>query len=134
MTSDSFAKDAIISWFRGEFAAANAMIDALCGHLAEIGGDGKEYEAAFAAIHRRRLNWIPILQMQKFYSIADVANELKAVAAAKKERAMEVAAVEESVKEVDGGEEVADVESGRSDESPKSEITDTGITRISIHE
>ncbi|WOG83717.1 hypothetical protein DCAR_0102894 [Daucus carota subsp. sativus] len=130
MTSDSFAKDAIISWFRGEFAAANAMIDALCGHLTEIGGDGKEYEAAFAAIHRRRLNWIPILQMQKFYSIADVANELKAVAAAKKERAMEVAAVEESVKEVDGGEEVADVESGRSDESPKSEITDTGSHEV----
>lgn len=131
MTSDSFAKDAIIAWFRGEFAAANAIIDALCSHLTEI-GDGKEYEAAFSAIHRRRLNWIPILQMQKFYSIADVAKELKEVAKVKKEREeeREVAVVEESGKEVDGGEEVGDVESGRSDESLKSEITDTGSHEV----
>lgn len=134
MTSDSFAKDAIIAWFRGEFAAANAIIDALCSHLTEI-GDGKEYEAAFGAIHRRRLNWIPILQMQKFYSIADVANELKEVAKVKKEREMEreereVVVVEESGKEMDGGEDVVDVESGRSDESPKSEITDTGSHEV----
>ena len=33
-----FARDAILAWFRGEFAAANAIIDALCGHLAEIDG------------------------------------------------------------------------------------------------
>ncbi|KAK9057291.1 hypothetical protein SSX86_022126 [Deinandra increscens subsp. villosa] len=79
---EAFAKDAIISWFRGEFAAANAIIDALCGHLSQFeGGKGKsEYESVFAAIHRRRLNWIPILQMQKFYSIADVSLELQKVA------------------------------------------------------
>ncbi|XP_074592879.1 uncharacterized protein LOC141848731 [Curcuma longa] len=32
---------------RGEFAAANAIIDELCGHLAQIGG-ADEYEVAFA--------------------------------------------------------------------------------------
>ncbi|KAE8693765.1 Oxidoreductase [Hibiscus syriacus] len=78
---DVLTKDTIISWFRGEFAAANAIIDALCGHLAELQGGGRsDYEAAFTAIHRRRLNWIPVLQMQKYHSIADVAEELKKVA------------------------------------------------------
>uniref|UniRef100_A0A2N9GW97 Fe2OG dioxygenase domain-containing protein n=1 Tax=Fagus sylvatica TaxID=28930 RepID=A0A2N9GW97_FAGSY len=90
MISDSFARDAILAWYRGEFAAANAIIDALCTHLAQIAGGGgsgtvaSEYEAVFAAIHRRRLNWIPVLQMQKYHSIADVAVELRRVAATKK--------------------------------------------------
>ncbi|CAJ1969185.1 unnamed protein product [Sphenostylis stenocarpa] len=74
--SDTIAKDAIIAWFRGEFAAANAIIDALCAHLAASAHD---YDALFAAIHRRRLNWIPILQMQKYHSIADVTLELRRV-------------------------------------------------------
>ncbi|KAG8477689.1 hypothetical protein CXB51_027696 [Gossypium anomalum] len=81
--SDVLAKDTIISWFRGEFAAANAIIDALCAHLAQLQGGrggGLEYETVFTAIHRRRLNWIPVLQMQKYHSIADVAEELKKVA------------------------------------------------------
>ncbi|PPD70350.1 hypothetical protein GOBAR_DD32766 [Gossypium barbadense] len=63
--SDVLAKDTIISWFRGEFAAANAIIDALCAHLAQLQGGrggGSEYEA-----------------MQKYHSIADVAEELKKV-------------------------------------------------------
>nr|GMD18572.1 RNA demethylase ALKBH10B-like [Ipomoea batatas] len=87
MVSDSFAKDAVIAWFRGEFAAANAIIDALCNHLTQLegGGGGSEYESVFAAIHHRRLNWIPILQMQKYYSIADVALELRKAAAKKAE-------------------------------------------------
>ncbi|KAJ8503898.1 hypothetical protein OPV22_004784 [Ensete ventricosum] len=75
-----YARDAMIAWFRGEFAAANAIIDELCGHLAQI-GDGEEYEAAFEAIHRRRLNWIPVLHLQKYFSIADVSAELRHVAA-----------------------------------------------------
>ncbi|RWW63890.1 hypothetical protein BHE74_00028918 [Ensete ventricosum] len=75
-----YARDAMIAWFRGEFAAANAIIDALCSHLAQIGG-AAEYEPVFAAVHRRRLNWIPVLHMQKYYSIAEVAAELRVVAA-----------------------------------------------------
>lgn len=85
--SEAFAKDAIIAWFRGEFAAANAIIDALCSHLTQLEGGAGEaaYESAFAAIHRRRLNWIPILQMQKYYSIAEVTLELKKVDEKKRE-------------------------------------------------
>ncbi|XP_042390951.1 RNA demethylase ALKBH10B-like [Zingiber officinale] len=75
-----YARDAMIAWFRSEFAAANAIIDALCSHLAQIGG-AEEYESVFAAVHRRRLNWIPVLHMQKFYSISDISAELHSVAA-----------------------------------------------------
>lgn len=74
-----YARDSMISWFQSEFAAANAIIDALCGHLAQIGSED-EYAAFFAAVHRRRLNWIPVLHMQKYYSIADVSTELGLVA------------------------------------------------------
>ncbi|KAK4482252.1 hypothetical protein RD792_009403 [Penstemon davidsonii] len=133
--NEAFAKDAIISWFRGEFAAANAIIDSLCGHLRQLEGEGAAaYESAFAAIHRRRLNWIPILQMQKYYSIADVTLELKKVAEKKSE------VVAEKVEEVTSGGCAADQlsekeknmensvvdEDGTGDESPESEITDTG--------
>ncbi|PWA59255.1 oxidoreductase, 2OG-Fe(II) oxygenase family protein [Artemisia annua] len=72
MMSEAIAKDAVVSWFRGEFAAANAIIDALCSHISQFEGGRDEYEAVFGAIHRRRMNWIPVLQMQKFFSIADM--------------------------------------------------------------
>ncbi|OWM87169.1 hypothetical protein CDL15_Pgr010201 [Punica granatum] len=85
LVTDAFAKDAIIAWYRGEFAAANAIIDALCSHLVELGAEGLEiYEAMFAAMHRRRMNWIPVLQMQKHHSIAEVLMELRRVAAARR--------------------------------------------------
>lgn len=79
--SSSCSKDAVIAWFRGEFAAANAIIDVLCNHLSELhgGGGGDVYESTFAAIHRRRLNWFPILQMQKYYPISDVVSEIRTV-------------------------------------------------------
>lgn len=84
---EAFAKDAIIAWFRGEFAAANAVIDVLCSHLQELEsiGGGADYGSVFAAIHRRRLNWVPILQMQKYYPIVDVTAELEKVAEKKRE-------------------------------------------------
>ncbi|MCD7468014.1 hypothetical protein HAX54_005799 [Datura stramonium] len=87
VVSETFAKDAILAWFRGEFAAANAIIDALCNHITQLEGGKSEYESVFAAIHRRRLNWIPILQMQKYCSIAEVTLDLRKVAERKiKER------------------------------------------------
>ncbi|XP_010524003.1 PREDICTED: uncharacterized protein LOC104802219 [Tarenaya hassleriana] len=87
LLSDAAAKDVMIAWLRGEFAAANAIIDALCGHL--IQALGSDYEAVMAAIHRRRLNWIPLLQMQTYHSIAQVTAELqKATATAKGQKAM----------------------------------------------
>lgn len=135
MLSEAFAKDAIIAWFRGEFAAANAIIDELCNHITEVqGGNKKNYEAVYAAIHRRRLNWVPVLQMQKFYPIADVKKELQEMAKKVKEEEMvkekkvnEDEMVKEKVAdEMDGGDEG----SGGSNESPKSEITDTGSQEV----
>ncbi|KAL3849830.1 hypothetical protein ACJIZ3_011712 [Penstemon smallii] len=131
--NEAFAKDAIIAWFRGEFAAANAIIDSLCGHLRQLeGGEPAAYQSAFAAIHRRRLNWIPILQMQKYYSIADVTMELKKVVEKKREEECDVDAKkvnEEEVKEKNLESSVVD-EDITADESIDSEITDTGSQEV----
>lgn len=131
--SDYFAKDAILAWFRGEFAAANAIIDALCGHLASIASASSDYEATFTAIHNRRVNWIPIIQMQKYHSIADVALELRKVT----DRKMEAEGLRKSDNRLDQeqklekeneetvgneGDEAATPEY----DSPDSEITDSG--------
>ncbi|KAD3068639.1 hypothetical protein R6Q59_017340 [Mikania micrantha] len=148
MTPGAFAKDAIISWFRGEFAAANAIIDALCGHLSQSEGGRCEYESVFAAIHRRRLNWIPILQMQKYFSIADVTHELQKVVEEKTRRGnvektedinvyspAKEKDVEVSFECVDSNEngvvEVVDVDF-TVDDSPSSEITDTGSQEVQL--
>ncbi|KAL6500428.1 hypothetical protein OROHE_025794 [Orobanche hederae] len=142
MASETYARDAIIAWFRGEFAAANAIIDALCGHLTQLEeGATAPYESAFAAIHRRRFNWIPILQNQKYYSIADVGLELRKVAEEKKkEKKNRVEAVanggcseaiddKEEQKEMNLESPVQSNEEGGGeivDEDLTSEITDTG--------
>ncbi|CAH2071870.1 unnamed protein product [Thlaspi arvense] len=149
VVSDGLGKDALISWFRGEFAAANAIIDTMCAHLRKTGGgggdealSGSEYEAVFAAIHRRRLNWIPVLQMQKYHSIAEVAIELQKVAAKKAEDLKEMKTEAEDLKQKKteaeevkkvcfNGEKVTenelngDVEDVE-DDSPSSDITDSG--------
>ncbi|KAL3644844.1 hypothetical protein CASFOL_010024 [Castilleja foliolosa] len=152
IASESYAKDAIIAWFRGEFAAANAIIDVLCGHLKHLEDGAADYESTFAAIHRRRLNWIPILQMQKYYSIADVAMELKKVAEEKEKKGTEseveaitieavasggcAAAIEEKEKQRETNLECS-VESNESgggdqtvDEDFTSEITETGSQEV----
>ncbi|KMS97024.1 hypothetical protein BVRB_7g179400 [Beta vulgaris subsp. vulgaris] len=153
-------KDKVIEWYRGEFAASNAIIDALCHHLVQIGGSGSaeipaEYEGVFSAIHRRRLNWIPVLQMQKYFTISDVAHELRKAAARREkieaEAVVETVAVgnkggEERVKEVDDFKiegEVIDSDgkcngnvngngclSSEGEDSPDSEITDTGSHEV----
>ncbi|KAL1558489.1 RNA demethylase ALKBH10B-like isoform X2 [Salvia divinorum] len=142
--SEAFAKDAIIAWFRGEFAAANAIIDALCSHLTQLedgSASASAYESAFAAIHRRRLNWIPILQMQKYFSIADVTAELKKVVEKKRsENDVEVKeaqaeAIDEKEKQIDSNQESSLVsnENGGGevvDEDFSSEITDTGSHEV----
>lgn len=133
--TEAYAKDAIIAWFRGEFAAANAIIDALRDHLMEITGGGSEYEAALAAIHRRRLNWIPILQKQKYYSIENCSFELQRVAEKRREReemVKEKVPEEEKVLEGSGDESMeANQESiNVGDDSPNSEITDTGSQEL----
>lgn len=158
-TTPIHPKDALIGWFRGEFAAANAIIDSLCGHLVQLEGGGSEYDSVFAAIHQRRLNWIPILHMQKYCSIADVALELRKVEAKKAaeekklsaEKAemiqinkkenknsseMSIVAGEKTIPEDSengngGNGEVVDEDSAK-DDSPESEITDTGTYSILI--
>ncbi|XP_076939032.1 RNA demethylase ALKBH10B-like [Bidens hawaiensis] len=144
--SGAFAKDAIISWFRGEFAAANAIIDALCGHLSQLEGGRCDYESVFAAIHRRRLNWIPILQMQKYFSIADVSVELQKVVQEKKKRhedadkivnETETETIEIAFECVDNDRnndvQVVDGDCIR-DDLPNSEVTDTGSQEVQLIE
>ncbi|KAH7676894.1 Clavaminate synthase-like protein [Dioscorea alata] len=105
---EGYAREAILAWYRGEFAAANAIIDALCTHLVEIADGAPEYEAVFAAIHRRRMNWVPVLHMQKYYSIADVTAELlhatetkRAAMEVNEERSRASIVEEEPLKEVE---------------------------------
>ncbi|KDP21510.1 hypothetical protein JCGZ_21981 [Jatropha curcas] len=153
LMADAYAKDAILGWFRGEFAAANAIIDALCSHLAQVsgsGGAGSEYDSVFAAIHRRRLNWIPVLQMQKYHSIADVAVELRRVTERKlNEKKCEIEKknevmlkevyldekekVDEKVREslesgIDDGDDGGEVV--EEEDSPESDITDSGSQEV----
>ncbi|KAB2041580.1 hypothetical protein ES319_D02G156700v1 [Gossypium barbadense] len=71
-------RDGFIYWLRGEFAAANAMIDSLCQHLREVGEVG-EYEAVIACIQQRRSNWNPVLHMQQYFSVAEVSYALQQV-------------------------------------------------------
>ena len=71
-------RDGFISWLRGEFAAANAIIDSLCNHLRMIGEPG-EYDAVTVCIQQRRCNWNPVLHMQQYFSVADVIYALQQV-------------------------------------------------------
>ncbi|KAI4304510.1 hypothetical protein MLD38_040006 [Melastoma candidum] len=131
---DSFAKDAAIAWFKGEFAAANAIIDALCSHLSQLGAG---YDGVFEAVHRRRMNWIPVLQMQKYLSIADIEAELSRVGTGcvdskclDREKGREGKQVEEEEEEVDANGNAHDVaaavDAEEEDDSPNSDITDSG--------
>ncbi|XP_019428883.1 PREDICTED: uncharacterized protein LOC109336627 [Lupinus angustifolius] len=148
LVSDSFAKDAILAWFRGEFAAANAIIDALCSHLSHL-GDSSDYDPVFAAIHRRRINWIPVLQMQKYHSIADVALELRKVSEnisltpperteveengdREENKVVESSGCDEKVTEsVENGSDHNEAETEQDEyDSPKSEITDSGTLEM----
>ena len=72
-------RDGFISWLRGEFAAANAIIDSLCHHLRLVGEPG-EYDAVIGAIQQRRCNWNPVLHMQQYFSVAEVGHALQQVA------------------------------------------------------
>ncbi|KAL6505899.1 hypothetical protein OROHE_023278 [Orobanche hederae] len=71
-------REAFVMWLRGEFAAANAIIDALCHHLRAVGGPG-EYDGVIMSIQQRRCNWNPVLHMQQFFSVAEVVYSLQQV-------------------------------------------------------
>ncbi|XP_024193057.1 RNA demethylase ALKBH10B isoform X1 [Rosa chinensis] len=78
-------RDGFISWLRGEFAAANAIIDSLCHHLRAV-GEPSEYDMVIGSIQQRRCNWTPVLHMQQYFSVAEVIYALQQVAWRKQQR------------------------------------------------
>ncbi|GJV31121.1 hypothetical protein Tco_1391521 [Tanacetum coccineum] len=75
-------RDGFISWLRGEFAAANAIIDSLCHHLKSSCSEngGGEYDEVIGSIQNRRCNWNGVLHMQQYFSVAEVVYALQQVA------------------------------------------------------
>lgn len=71
-------RDNFISWLRGEFAAANAIIDSLCHHMCIVSEPG-EYDAVLNCIQQRRCNWNPVLHLQQYFSVAEVTYALQQV-------------------------------------------------------
>ncbi|GJN30840.1 hypothetical protein PR202_gb19178 [Eleusine coracana subsp. coracana] len=69
-------RDGFISWLRAEFAASNAIIDLLLVHLRTFGDPG-EYDIVAAAVQQRRHHWTPVIHMQQFFPVADVAFALQ---------------------------------------------------------
>ncbi|KAL5208946.1 hypothetical protein ABZP36_004569 [Zizania latifolia] len=69
-------RDGFISWLRGEFAAANAIIDLLLVHLRAVGEPG-EFDQVTAAVQQRRHHWAPVIHMQQFFPVGDVAFALQ---------------------------------------------------------
>ncbi|XP_008787901.2 RNA demethylase ALKBH10B-like [Phoenix dactylifera] len=72
-------RDGFISWLRGEFAAANSIIDLLIQHLRAIGEPG-EYDHVAGCIHQRRSLWQPVLHFQQYFPVAEVIFALQQVA------------------------------------------------------
>lgn len=71
-------REGFMLWLRGEFAAANAIIDALCHHLRVVGEPG-EYDGVIGCIQQRRCNWNSVLHMQQYFSVNDVVYALQQV-------------------------------------------------------
>lgn len=71
-------REGFLMWLKGEFAAANAIIDALCHHLRAVGDPG-EYDGVIGSIQQRRCNWNPVLHMQQYFSVAEVVYALQQV-------------------------------------------------------
>ncbi|KAK4773663.1 hypothetical protein SAY87_028682 [Trapa incisa] len=71
-------RDGFISWLRGEFAAANAIIDGLCHHIRAVGEPG-EYDSLISLIQQRRCNWTPVLHMQQYFPVSEIIYALNQV-------------------------------------------------------
>ncbi|KAK6146684.1 hypothetical protein DH2020_020553 [Rehmannia glutinosa] len=63
-------REGVLRRLRGEFATANAIIEALCCHLKAVGEPG-EYDSVLGSIEQIRSSWDPILRRQRF-SVAEV--------------------------------------------------------------
>lgn len=64
-------RDGFISWLRAEFAASNAIIDALCQHLRATCDPG-EYDYVIGCIQQRRVTWTSVLHMQQYFPINEI--------------------------------------------------------------
>ncbi|XP_024520057.1 uncharacterized protein LOC9662435 isoform X1 [Selaginella moellendorffii] len=134
-------RDVFISWLKGEFAAANAIIDALCQHLQQVVGRPGEYDFVLGSVHQRRYNWNPVLHMQQYYSIADVLFSLQQVAFRKQ---APVASGGDSPVQVEGNPSIrsglksnkvdAEIESKRSDSPLADEASIASDTTSSVEE
>ncbi|KAM7463373.1 hypothetical protein LguiA_031494 [Lonicera macranthoides] len=71
-------RDEFIAYLRGEFAAANVIIDSMCHHLRSIGKPG-EYDDVIKSIQQRRFYWDQIIRMQPYFTVAGILHELKQV-------------------------------------------------------
>jgi hypothetical protein len=69
-------RDLFISWLRAEFAAANAIIDLLLSHLRLTGGPG-EYDHVATSLQQRRAHWVPLIHLQQYFPVAEVARALQ---------------------------------------------------------
>ncbi|CAA7394933.1 unnamed protein product [Spirodela intermedia] len=78
-------RDGFIYWLKGEFAAANAIIDSLCEHLRTTSEPG-EYDMVVGCIQQRRCNWTPVLYLQQYFSVAEINLALQQVAWRKQPR------------------------------------------------
>lgn len=78
-------RDGFIYWLKGEFAAANAIIDSLCEHLRTTSEPG-EYDMVIGCIQQRRCNWTPVLYLQQYFSVAEINLALQQVAWRKQPR------------------------------------------------
>ncbi|KAG8100907.1 hypothetical protein GUJ93_ZPchr0444g28993 [Zizania palustris] len=77
------SRDSFVTWMRGEFAAANAIIDLLLAHIRDAGGDTVlEFEAVAAAVQRRRHHWAPVVHLQHYFPVSEVALALQHASAA----------------------------------------------------
>ncbi|XP_044487757.1 RNA demethylase ALKBH10B-like [Mangifera indica] len=81
-------RDGFIFWLRSEFAAANAIIDALCHHLRAV-GEGGEYDLVMSYIQNRRSHWSQVLHMQQYFPVGDVLYALQQVTWKKQPRFFE---------------------------------------------
>lgn len=69
-------RDGFITWLRGEFAAANAIVDHLIFHLRSISEPG-EYDHVFSLVQQRRHHWPHVIHMQQFFPVSDIAFALQ---------------------------------------------------------
>ncbi|KAF0929159.1 hypothetical protein E2562_016398 [Oryza meyeriana var. granulata] len=77
--------DGFVSWLRGEFAAANAIIDLLLGHLHDVAGDpAAEFDPVAAAVQRRRHHWAPVIHLHHYFPVTEVALALQHASAARR--------------------------------------------------